>query len=212
MNRKQKNLLMNGIILPAVIALAVTAVYFLILPSVKSQFPFQKEQIVLAEYENNEVNNIYKSPVNPDSSEIKRDALDSISENTVFAYAVIGGREYQIIYGADDKNSVGRLNADKNGVLPGEAGCVYLGAAKADGEEIRALKAGDVVKINTSYASYEYKIIETQTLGSKNDIPKLAEGVGRSAVFYTSSGENAGISDGYFAAAAEMSGGVEVNG
>lgn len=198
MDHYQKKLLKKGIIVPFIIALIITAGFFAVIFPFSSYMPFTQKNISLAEYEKSDI--IQMEKVLPDSEgNVKKTDLLPIKANTALGTISAEQTEMPLLYNPNEVNASGCFGLSKNGVLIGETGCAVISCRKGDSAEIKSLKPGNLIHIETVYGNYVYEVTQTAVINQENDIKKAAGEIGRSLVIYTDNSNSIGISSKYFA-------------
>ena len=197
MNHHQKKLLKNGFIVPFIIALIITAVFFAAIFPLASYMPFSERNISLAEYEKSGVIQMEKVPTDSNGNVKKSDILP-IKDNTALGTFEAGQAKMPLIYNANEVNASGSFSLNKDSVLIGETGCAVISCCKSDSSDIKSLKTGDKINIETVYGNYVYEVTTTAVINQENDIKKTAGKIGKSLVIYTDNSSSTGISSKYF--------------
>ncbi len=210
MSRLTKLISGRNIIVPAVIAVVITAAFFAVLPIVGASFPFSRDTVVAAQHETKKVNSVYSHAVQSADKEVKKSSLSKIKNDTVFGEISIDGDTMELIYNAESKNAVKRYNLSGNGVLVGEIGCSYIECYKSDSDALKSIKNGGIVKIDTSYGSYQYRVVKTAYAKNEFQLSALGEDIGRAVVLYTDGSSSPGICESYYAVVCEMISGAKI--
>ena len=135
--------------------------------------------------------------------------LPSVKANTLIGTVRFSDTEYPLIFNASDVNAIDRANI-VNSRLPGCVGCVRAEVLKSSSAKLRLLAKDDIITVETFYSEYEFKVIDTYTVGGAEELDGLAGGTERGIILYTDNGIDVGISDGLFACVAVMTSGTPV--
>lgn len=197
MDHYQKKLLKKGFIAPLVIALIITAGFFAAIFPFASYMPFTERSISLAEYEKSDIIQMEKVTTDAKGNVKKSDILP-IEDNTALGTVEAGQAKMPLIYNANEVNASGSFSLSKDSVLIGETGCAVISCCKSDSSDIKSLKAGDKINIETVYGNYVYEVRETAAVNQENNIKKAAGETGKSLIIYTDNSNSIGISGEYF--------------
>lgn len=208
MNYRKKRFVKRGIIIPIIIAVVSTILFFAVYNALVNSVLFKDREFNLADYSYSEV--IEAEPYASEGSEIRKSELPVITSNTVIGNAVINGQAVPVIFDGNEVNSSQRLSLQKDGGIIGESGCAFLFCNKKDSVAVKMLSEGDIVTIDTFYGSYEYEIVSKKMVSSGNELRKSADEFGRSIAIYTDGSEEIGISDTYYVVIGEMISGAEI--
>jgi len=207
MERYRKRYVNNSIIMPTVVAVILTVLFFVVLSLMSDNIPFVKDTVEVASYDSAEISQAEQLDVSDHS--ISRSKVKALDSNTTFGSIRIGQTEYPLIYNANEVNAMGKFNMDPQSVVIGDIGSAYLSCYKSDSAELKALRAGDSINIETHYGSFVYQVVAAKsaydsTLGS------IGDGVGKALVLYTDGSKGVGISDKYFCVICRMVSGTEI--
>lgn len=208
MNYRKKRFVKRGIIIPIIIAVVITILFFAVYNALVHSVLFKEREFSLADYSYSEIGeaDTYISG----NSEIRKSELPCVSSNTVIGNAAVNGQAMPVIFDGNEVNSNQSLSLQKDGSMIGEAGCAFLSCNKKDSMAVKMLSEGDIVGIDTYYGSYEYKIVSKKTVNSDIELRKTADEFGRSIAIYTDGCAGIGISDTYYVVVGEMISGAEI--
>lgn len=209
MNARKKRYVKKVIIIPMIIAVITTILFFASYSVLAENMLFKNREFTLADY--NDVQVIEMDDFTENGAVISKRELPYPSDNTVIGSADLNGQAMQVIFRADELNSNARLNLAEIGSMIGEKGCAFLSLNKKDSAALKVLKENDIIKIDTYYGSYEYKISYINTVDNETALKKSGSAIGRAVAIYTDGSEGVGISDTYYVAVGEMVSGPVVN-
>lgn len=210
MNNRKKKFITKGIVTPLIIAVIITALFFAAY-SPFSDFLFSDErEFQLADYSYSEIKEMEDYTFNTD--EILKTDLPVPESDTIIGSAELSEQTIDLIYDANEINSAGRLSIEPDSAFVGEAGCTYFSCPKINSSAVKSLSVGDIVKIDTYYGSYEYKIVSVKVANGESELKKSADEISYAIAVYTDNSENAGLSDEYCVAVGEMVSGCKIKG
>lgn len=207
MTHKQKRLVKNGVILPVIIAVALTFVFALIIPNI-TDAPFSSKMTELAEYSSEEIKRI-DSFEGTAGDTINKSEIGKIDGNTIIGSINALDSTFPLIYNANEVNASGKLNI-KNNLLIGEVGAPLMEIYKNDSAKIKLLTKGDILTISTFYSVYEYEVVDTFVAKNKAELASAGSGVGRAVAFYTDNYTGVGISNEYYVVVGKMISGSKI--
>lgn len=207
MERYKRKYIKNGVIIPAVIAVAMTALFFIVLNIVSGGFPFVKDTVEVASYEKAEI--LQADKVDISGNIVKRSDAEISQSNTVFGSITIAQKEYPLIYDANEVNAMGKFNMQGNSTVIGDTGSAFLSCYKSDSAQLKALKTGDEINIQTHYGSFVYRVDYTKYV-LPSTLDSVADGVGKALVLYTDGSRGVGMGGNYFCAVCHKASGTEV--
>lgn len=208
MEHYKKRLIKNGIIIPIIVAVIITAAFFAALRLFASEFPFTENPISFAQYEKSEISTAQKIDINGTS--ISKSEIPEVLSNTIIGNATANGKSMELIYDANDVNALGKLNISDDSKLVGEIGTVYSYCYKSDGDFVRSLKVGDKLELDVNYGKYEYAVTSINVSDDLSLVKKQSTGVGKAFVLYTDNSDDIGISGSYLTVVCEMTNGKAV--
>ncbi len=207
MERYKKRYVNNGIIIPTVISVILTVLFFVILNLASGNIPFVKDTVEVASYDSAEISRAEQLEISDNSiSRSKAKALDS---NTTFGSISIGQTEYPLIYDANEVNAMGKFNMETDSIVIGDVGSAFLSCYKSDSAGLKALKAGDIINIETHYGSFVYQVVDTKSAAASK-LDSVGDGIGKALVLYTDGTKSVGISNRYFCVICRMVSGTEI--
>lgn len=204
MNQREKRFIKYGIVIPLVIAVVVTALFFVTYSVSLKSYVFKERTFSLSDYVSSDVQEAQPQSVTPDNHKIHKSELAVYDDNTIIGSAVMNDGSMPIILRGNEMNGSGRLTMTAFSKLPGEAGSVYLYCNKKDCAPVRMLAEGDVISVETYYGTFDYEMRETLLVDSDLQLSGCADAYGRSVVIYTDSSEGYGVGSGYYAVIAEQ--------
>jgi hypothetical protein len=208
LDRYQKRLVKDGIVIPIIIAVIATILFYSVFQAYKPQLPFVDEVAKISDYEKSDVQTAQAVII--DSETISKYELPALESNTIVGNIEVNGNSMELIYDADDINAVGRMNISNDSKFVGEVGQAYISCYKEDNDFVKSLKVGDVVNVDMYYGSYQFKVSATANISSASLAKKQGDGYGRAIVLYTDAENEIGISDNYATAVCEMTDGIAV--
>lgn len=204
MKHSEEKFIKHGVVIPLIIAVAVTALFFAVYNIALKSYVFKERNFSLSDYTFSQVNEAEQQNITPKNNEIQKSELTLYGDNTVIGNAVIYDSSTPIIFKGNDVNGAGRFNITDFSKLPGEAGCVYMYCNKKDSSAVKMLTEGDVISVETYYGIFDYEMRETLLVDNDSDLKKCADAYGRSMVIYTDAGNGYGLSNSYYAVIAEL--------
>lgn len=204
MNHREKRFVKYGIVIPLVIAVIVTGLFFAVYNTSLKSYVFKDREFKLSDYSYAQVKEAEQQSITPDNNKIHKSELAAYGDNTIIGNAVIYDSTTPIILMGNEVNSAGKFNIAKSGKLPGEAGAVYLYCNKKDAAPVKMLSEGDIISVETYYGVFDYEMRETLLIDSENHLNKCADAYGRSIVIYTDFSNGYGIGNSYYAVIAEL--------
>ncbi len=204
MNHREKRFIRHSIVIPLIIAVIVTGLFFAAYHLSLKSYVFKDREFKLSDYSYAQVKEAEAQNMIPDHNKIHKSELAVYDDNTVIGNAVIYDKSIPIILRGSDINSASRLNITDFSKLPGEAGAVYLYCNKRDAAPIKMLTEGDIISVETYYGVFDYEMRETVLVDSESHLDKCADSYGRSIVIYTDFSNGYGIGNSYYAAIAEL--------
>ena len=208
MNRYKKRLVKDGIVIPIIIAVIATALFFTVMHKISGEFPFANNTVSISDYEKAEI--IEAQPLELSGSTFSKKDIPQIAANTVIGSIEAKGTSMSLIYNSNDVNAVGRMNISKDSKLFGEVGTVFAFCYKADAAFLKSLAAGDTLNINTHYGSFIYEVVKIDTVNDLSLAHEQGDGVGRALVLCTDNSNKSGISDEYLTVTCTMTSGTQV--
>ena len=112
MNHYKKRFIKSGIVIPIIVAVIVTALFFAVIYNISFAFPSSDKSVILADYEKSEI--ITPETLNIKSDEIKKAEIPALSANTLVGTAKANGQTLELIFNANDVNAVKKLNISGN--------------------------------------------------------------------------------------------------
>ena len=207
MNLYKKNFLKNAIVIPIVISVAVTALFFVSYSSVVDNLIYSQKVIALSDYSDAQLSEAQE--IGAENDIISKGAILPIKDNTIIADADINGYAMKVVYMANELNSSGNLCLNGN-IVFGERGTCYLYCNKKDNKDIRMLNRNDIVNIDAFYGDCSYRVVEITECENEMQLNKVADNLSSALVIYTDSNTNIGLDNRYCAVVCEMLDGVEV--
>lgn len=207
MNSRYRKFIKTGLITPLIIGVILSAVFFLIFSQMYKTFPFYNRSISISNYETEEVKTVEDFVT---GGELRKSEMPALSKNTIIGNISFNNTDAEIIFDANEYNGSDRINISDDSVLFGQAGGTVLSANKLFFNDIKALKTGDVITVNSFYGEYKYKVLSTTAFNTVNDIQKADDSLSRSLIVYTDKESTPGISQGYYAVIGEMVSGTPV--
>lgn len=204
MNHRKERFIKCGIVIPLVIAVIITALFFVTYNIALKSYVFKDRAFNLSDYSYAEVTEAEQISIVSDNHKIHKSKLPAYSDNTIIGSAVIKDSRIPIILRGNELNSADRLNMTAFSKLPGEIGSVYLFCSKKDAAAVKMLAEGDVISIETYYGVFDYEMRESLLIDSESGLSKCADSYSRSIVIYTDSSSGYGCSDSYYAVIAEL--------
>lgn len=208
MDRYKRKFIKNAVVLPLIVAVVATALFFAALRIFDSEFPFTQNISIFAEYEKSDVMTAESSAF--DDQSINKNDLPVFSANTILGSAQANGNTIEIIFNANEVNAVGRLNVSADSKWIGETGTVFCSCYKADAKFVRSLAIGDTIDIDIAYGGYKYQVVKISTADSLRLAEKQGDGIGRALILCTDADKNEGISNSYLTVVCEMTGGKPI--
>lgn len=210
MNRYKKDLIINGIIIPAIAAVVLTALFFAVLNNFSKDFPFIRNTVIVSDYERADVTEAETLTLQSEGDSISKTDLYAPTDNMILGSANANGNSLELIFNANDVNAIKRLNIASDSKLVGETGTVFATCYKSDSQLVKSLKIGDIVNLDVNYGSYAYKVTAVTAANSLADAKKMGDGIARALVLCTDSSNSIGISDSYLTVVCEMTSGKAV--
>lgn len=204
MKHSEEKFVRHGVIIPLIIAVLITAMFFAVYNISLKAFGFEERSFSLSDYTLSQINDAQQQNITPTDNKIKKSELTLYGDNTVIGNAVINEQSTPIILNGSDINSAGRFNIKDTGRLPGEAGGVYMHCNKKDSAAVKMLTEGDVISVETYYGIFDYELRESLIIESESHLKKCADAYGRSIVIYTDDSNGYGLSSNYYAVVAEL--------
>lgn len=204
MKHSEEKFIKHGVIIPLIIAVLMTAVFFAGYHISLKSFVFKERTFSLSDYTFSQLKEAEQQNITPKDNKIKKSELTLYSDNTVIGNAVIQEQSIPIILRSNDINSAGRFNITDADKLPGEAGCIYMQCNKKDSATIKMLTEGDIISVETYYGIFDYEMKESLLADNDNHLKKCADAYGRSIVIYTDDSNGYGLSNSYYAIIAEL--------
>lgn len=204
MKHSEEKFVKHGVVIPLIIAVVVTALFFAVYNIVLKSYVFKERTFSLSDYTYSQVNEAEQQNITPRDNQIKKSELTLYGNDTVIGNAVIHDSITPIIMNGNDVNGAGRFNITDFSKLPGETGCVYMYCNKKDSVGIKMLTEGDIISIETYYGIFDYEMKETLLVDNDSDLKKCADAYGRSIVIYTDASNGYGLSNSYYAVIAEL--------
>lgn len=207
MYSQNKKFIINAVIIPIVMAVIVTGVFFFLCHEILNGMVFKQEAFSLSDYS---VNQLTSAPqLELSGNTISKGELSKISGNTVIGSAVIDEQTMEIVVDANEVNSAGRLNMSSD-VFVGENGTCFLYCNKKDNKNIRLMDKNDTLEITTIYGSYLFEVARIVNCDSDISLKNIADDIPRGLVIYTDSNTNIGFDNKYCAVVFRMLEGTEV--
>ena len=204
MKYSEEKFVKHGIVIPLIIAVLITAMFFAAYNISLKSFVFKDRNFSLSDYTSSQIKNADQQNITPADNKIKKSELTLYGSNTIIGNAVINEQSTPIILNGSDVNSAGRFNITDGSILPGEAGCVYMNCNKKDSAAVKMLTEGDIISVETYYGIFDYEMRETLIADNEIQLKKCADAYGRSIVIFTDSSNGYGISSSYYAVVAEL--------
>lgn len=208
MEHFKKRLVKNGIIIPVIIAVIMSALFFAVLSVFSDEFPFTDNYVSISDYEKAKI--IEAEPIKPGKSEISKRDIPTIAPNTVIGEIEAKGVKMPLIYDANDVNAMGKMNISGDSRLFGETGTVAASCYKADANFLKSMSDGDTLNINTHYGGFTYEITKINTINDLSLVKKQGDGVGRALVLYTDNSDKMGITNEYLVITCIMTSGIHI--
>ena len=208
MNYRKKKFVKWGIVIPVIIAVSFTILFFAVYSLLTHNVLPEKREYNFAEYLYSDIKEA--EPYNSGAEKIRKKELAYVSSNTVIGSSSVSGQAFPVIFDGNEVNLAGRLSLQKDGSIIGEAGCAFLYCNKKDSMAVKMLSEGDIVTFDTYYGSYEYRIVSIKNADNDKELTKAADGVGRAVAVYTDGSSGEGISDTYCVAVGELISGAEI--
>lgn len=209
MNERERKFVRQGIVIPVIVAVIITALAFIIYSASSGTFLFKERSFVLAEYSESDVSTM--DNYSPQGSEILKSELPSPGGNTVIGNASIGDSSFEIINAANETNGADRLCTDVRNGYTGEAGGAFLSCAKKNAAVLRMLEVGSNIELEMYYGSYEYRVADTKIV-DENELYKAANEYSAAVVFYTDASTGVGVGSEYYAVVCERVNGSVIKG
>lgn len=206
MDRYRKKLINSAAILPAVIAVAATIIFFAVTGAL--DLPFTESESIFAEYES--ADTVTAQTVDIKESTIKKSELTLPKKNMVIGTVNYSDKSMELIFGANDKNAMDRFDLDPAGKLMGETGTTAASCYKNNASFLNSLKKGDTIEISTYYGDYRYRVVNTLVADNASQAVKAGDGIGKALVLYTDAENSPGISEQCFAVVCQMTEGRPV--
>ena len=204
----KKRLIKNGIIIPIIIAVAVSALFFAVLSVISDEFPFTDNTVSISDYEIAEI--VEAEPFEFDGSIVNRRDIPPISPNTVIGSIDAGDSSLPLIYNSNDVNATGKINISKDSKLFGEIGTVLASCYKSDADFLKSMSVGDILNVNTHYGNFTYEVTGIDAVNDFLLVKKQGDGIGRALVLYTDNNDKIGMSDEYFTVTCKMTSGIQI--
>lgn len=204
MKHNEEKFVKHGVVIPIIIAVIITALFFAVYNIALKGYIFKEREFSLSDYTYSQVKEAEPQNIAPSDNKIKKSELTLYGDNTVIGNAVINNNSTPIIINGSNINGSGRFNMTDFSKLPGEAGCVYMYCNKKDSAPVKMLTEGDVISIETYYGIFDYEMRESLLIDSESHLKKCADAYGRSVVIYTDSSNGYGIGNSYYAVIAEL--------
>lgn len=208
MNTRKKRFVKMAIVIPVIIAVMITILFFALYNVIAKNMLFTEREFRFSDYTAAEVTEM--ESFSPGGTQIRKNELPLPVDNTVIGSADLSGQAIPVIFQANEMNSAHRLNMTEGSSMIGENGCVFLSLNKKDSSALKALKENDIVKIDTYYGSYEYRITAIRNINNDIELKKSGDEYGKSAVLYTDGSNDIGTSDTYYTVIGEMVSGTAV--
>ncbi|MCH5321820.1 MAG: hypothetical protein J1E36_08640 [Eubacterium sp.] len=208
MNHNKKRLVKNGIIIPIIIAVILTLLFFAVLHSFSDEFPFVNNTVSISDYEQAQI--IEAQPLELSGNIISKKDIPQIADNTVIGSIDTTDSSIPIIYNSNEVNAVGRMNISKNSKLFGEVGSVFASCYKGNSDFLKSLSVGDKLAVNTYYGSFVYEVAEINIIDDYSLVNKQGDGIGRALVLCTDNSDEIGISEEYLTVTCTMTSGMQI--
>lgn len=208
MNHYKKRLIKNGIVIPLIIAIIATALFFAVLSLYKDEFPFVNNTVSISDYEKAEL--VEAQPLKLSGNTVSKKDIPQIAANTIIGSIEAKDSSMPLIYNSNDVNAVGRMNISKDSKLFGEVGTVVASCYKANADFLKSLSVGDTLNVDIHYGSFIYKVIKTDVVDDLSLVEKQGDGVGRALVLYTDNSNEIGISNKYLTVTCTMTDGIQI--
>lgn len=207
MNIYKKKFLKNAIIIPIVIAVVITILFFLSFNAIADALIYKQDKIVLSDYSYAQLSEAQEIP--SENGSVSKSNIMSVKDNTVIASADFGGQAMKVVYKANELNSSGNLSLNGD-IVFGERGVCYLFCNRKDNKNIRMLNKNDIVNIDTFYGDCSYRVVKITECKNEAQLSKVADSMSKALVLYTDSNMNVGVNNTYYAVVCEMLDGIEV--
>lgn len=206
MEHYKKSFIKKEFVFPVITAIIAVAITAIDLCGYLEELPFFSNELKIAEVGEHRIKELEQISV---QGTVKKSDIPEISANTSLGSVGAGDTVMPLIYEPSYENTSNNFCLS-GGVLPGEAGNAFIYCAKANGNDIRALKKGDTITVSTFYGEYTYTVYNTFTAKSQEELKDKALGLGSAVTLYTDKKEAPGISGSYFAAYCQMTSGARV--
>lgn len=208
MRKRREEFIRRGILAPLAIAVIVSVLLFAVYGVLVRYVFFDEREFVFSQYSVSAVKDAEYAE--GESGIVRKGDIANIDKNTLIGNAAINGADLSIIYDANEKNQLNRLNLDPDGSFIGENGCAYLYCSKKNSAPIRLMSLDDTVVIDTYYGSFEYKIVYTGIAADDIELGSVADEYGTAVAIYTDASSGVGIGDTYYVVVGELVSGNRV--
>lgn len=207
MNSYKKKFLKNAIIIPIVIAVVMTILFFVSYNAVTDNLIYKQGRISLSDYSNAQLSQAEE--IISENGSVSKSDIMPLKDNTIIGTADFDGQAMQVVYKANEVNSSGNLSLNGD-ILFGEAGASYLYCNKKDNKDIRMLGKNDIVSINTFYGDFSYRVVQIASCKNEAQLDRVADSMSKALVLYTDSNTSVGLDNNYCAVVCEMLDGTDV--
>lgn len=207
MNSYKKKFLKNAIIIPIVIAVVMTILFFVSYNAVANNLIYKKNRISMSDYSYSKL--AQAEEIMSENGSVSKSDSWSVKDNTVIATADFNGQVMQVVYKANELNSSGNLSLNGD-ILFGEAGVCRLYCNRKDNKNIRMLGENDIVSINTIYGDFSYRVVQITSCKNKAQLERVADSMSKALVLYTDSNTSIGLDNSYYTVVCEMLDGIDM--
>lgn len=139
-----------------------------------------------------------------------KDVRSLIKPDAAIGSVRVGDTELGLVFSPDYADTKGNFCQLDNGILISEIGNAVIYCNKKNGASIRALAAGDIVRIKTFYGEYEYRVVDRETFSQDPAEHSFAGGIGRGVTLCTPKDNRVGLSREYVAVHCELVSGLPI--
>lgn len=207
MNSYKKKFLKNAIIIPIVIAVVMTILFFVSYNAVADNLIYKQGRISLSDYSYSELSEAEE--IMSENGSVNKSDIMSVKDNTVIATADFDGQAMPVVYKANEVNSSGNLSLNGD-IFFGEAGVCCLYCNRKDNKNIRMLSENDTINIDSFYGDYSYRVVQVTACENEAQLGRVADSMSKALVLYTDSNTSIGINNSYCVVVCEMIDGIDV--
>lgn len=209
MNKNKKTLIQKAVIAPLVIGAVTAVLFFIMLPVVSGLFPLSKQEIKIADFQQNHTDiALDKSTLQTDGS-VKKSNIIYDERNQLIGSVAAGGVDIPLLYDADNVSLTSALSFSSEGDYIGETGCAYVYGYRSL-LDINSFFEGQEVEVATQYGRYIFVVSQIKTVSAEYMVYSMNTGVKRGLVLYTNADGGYGISNSFDAVVMELKSGPAV--